>query len=132
MLDFACVYEHSDKVIAKTREVLETLKKSALEGGLKVIWHEQPTLTIYLCQKDPELFDQYASLRDDFIKEGWGVYDSFQTVLEENENYVPLYRKHLEELVEKCTAYYGDPGWVAHLFRNAHKPVMLQNYDLLT
>ena len=69
-------------------------------------------------------------IRDRFIDEGWGEYDSFADTLSENESYVPLYKEHVRKLVDRCTAYYGDPGWIAHMFRNAGKPVMLQDYKM--
>lgn len=130
MIDFSKFIENSEHAIEKLSKVISVMKNAHETEGLKVIWHEQPTLTIYLCQKDPLLWDEYVEIRDQFLEEGWGEYDSFADVLTENESYVSLYKEHVSRLVDACTAYYGDPGWIANMFRNAKKPVMLQDYKL--
>lgn len=130
MVDYASLVENNLAAIDKIEHVLDTLKEAHIENGLNICWHEQPTVSIYLKEKNPELWEKYAILRDRFIDEGWGVYDSFADAIREKDSYGPLYKEHINHLVDSCTAYYGDAGWVAHLFRNAGKPVMIQNYEI--
>ena len=35
--------------------------------------------------------------------------------------------QNVVEIVNECDAYYGDSGVLAHCFRNAGKPVMIEN-----
>lgn len=130
MVDYASLVENNLAAIDKIEHVLDTLKEAHIENGLNICWHEQPTVSIYLKEKNPQLWEKYAILRDRFIDEGWGVYDSFADAIREKDSYGPLYKEHINHLVGSCTAYYGDAGWVAHLFRNAGKPVMIQNYEI--
>ncbi|MCR5407247.1 MAG: LicD family protein [Lachnospiraceae bacterium] len=65
------------------------------------------------------------------------LYDKYTEVIEYAERIMPgaielvnESETDYDELVQKCVAYYGDAGHLAHMFRNAGKPVMIQNYEI--
>ena len=66
---------------------------------------------------DADLLKEY-----DLILNGVADDSAFTIVSEKETGY--------DELVSGCNAYYGDGSHLAHMFRNAGKPVMIQNYDI--
>lgn len=69
------------------------------------------------------------------IKENKGLYYRIKETIDEACSRMPIKvlsekDMDLQSLVDSCTAYYGDGGHLAHMFRNAGKPVMIQNYEI--
>ena len=48
MVDFSKFIENSEIAMEKLLKVIAIMKEACKKEGLRVIWHEQPTLTIYL------------------------------------------------------------------------------------
>ena len=67
----------------------------------------------------------------------FSLYKKYEVVLERAVNratgvigFVNEDETDYDTLVKSCCAYYGDRGHLAHMFRNAGKPVMIQNYEI--
>jgi hypothetical protein len=116
--DFSVILQRGQQAIDKIEEVIDTfvensealdyliLKGRLIESRLKVI--------------DPALHDEYIRVIENAVNKSPV---SFEFVSEDETNY--------DTLVQRCSAYYGDGGRLAHMFRNAGKPVMIQNYDII-
>ena len=68
-----------------------------------------------LKELNPEGYSIYEAIVEEFNKLGIGRIVNGTTA----------------DLVEMADAFYGDPGVLAHEFRNAKKPVMIMNFDVL-
>lgn len=116
--DFSDILQRGQQAIDKIKEVIDTfvensealdyliLKGRLIEGRLKVL--------------NPSLHNEYIKVIETAVNK---VPDSFEFVNEDETNY--------DTLVQRCSAFYGDGGHLAHMFRNAGKPVMIQNYDII-
>ncbi len=84
---------------------------AAAKDDINVMWYHDPRLDSYLESDASEIFDKYKALIRRFEESGCGVYCSS---LEEEDN-----------LVARCTAYYGSGGYLATGCVDAGKPVMI-------
>lgn len=63
----------------------------------------------------PEVLQKYMLLKEQYIEEGWGIYDETADV---------------DRAVVISDAYYGDGSSVAQLYKKTGKPVMIQNMEI--
>lgn len=101
---------HGDDMVAKVQRSLEIMRENA--DAIDLVWIPQMLLPggetnlATLQSQHPAIFGQWAKL------------------LSENEKLLSL---DLEGSIERCDAYYGDPGYPAHRCRDLGKPVMIEN-----
>ena len=83
------------------------------------------------------LFLKNRNIDDKLMQYNMGLYESYMKLLKQFGNTLGEHGRIIDEkesdydsLVKECCAYYGDGGRLAHMFRNAGKPVMIQNYDI--
>ncbi|MCR4808197.1 MAG: hypothetical protein K5857_11065, partial [Lachnospiraceae bacterium] len=113
--DFSDIMLFGDEAVSKVRSSVKTFVDSGAALDFVII---------------------KAGLIEDKLKElKPEVYRGFMNVLEEaarNDNIRVVDEGEIdpEKLVKECTAYYGDGGHLAHMFRNAGKPVMIQDYSI--
>lgn len=65
----------------------------------------------------PQLWEAYRELREQYRVEGWGIYDD---------------SADMDRTVVVSDGYYGDRSSVVQLCEKVEKPVMLQNVDVLS
>lgn len=63
----------------------------------------------------PDILRKYTAIKEQYIAEGWGIYDDTADV---------------DRAVVLSDAYYGDGSSVVQLYQQAGKPVMIQNVDV--
>lgn len=100
-----------ERAIEKLRNVIETFEEN--KDKLDILWVRNDEEKI-LKEINPSMYDKYIALIENFETRGIG-HSTFEKC---------------EKLVEMADAFYGDPGVLAHEFRNAKKPVMIMNYDI--
>ncbi|MCR5421116.1 MAG: LicD family protein [Lachnospiraceae bacterium] len=115
--DVSNIILHGQKALDKLRSVLKIFGND--NGNLKYILVKGYNAEDILEEYDGELYEAYVNL----LKE---AYDGGLVELVEESNE----RTEIDGLIKRCCAYYGDSGRIAHMFRNAGKPVMIQNYDI--
>ena len=115
--DFSEILQRGQQAIDKIEEVMDILagnsealdyvilKGRLIDSKLKVI--------------DPLLYDAFVRVIENTVNKAVGSYE----LIDEDET-------DYDTIVQRCNAYYGDGGHLAHMFRNAGKPVMIQNYDV--
>lgn len=64
----------------------------------------------------PEVLQKYMTLKNQYIEEGWGIYDDTADV---------------DRAVIISDAYYGDGSSVVQLYRQTGKSVMIQNVGII-
>ena len=65
----------------------------------------------------PEVMKKYMMLKEQYLVEGWGIYDG---------------TADLDRAVVLSDAYYGDGSSVVQLYQQTGKPIMIQNVEVVT
>ena len=102
---------HGKNAIKKISDTLDIFLSSA--DKISVIWYHNPGLDDYLKSDSPEIWKAYLELEKRFA-------DSAIGILEKD-------CSKEDQLVDKCSAYYGSGGYLATSCSNAGKPVMIQD-----
>lgn len=110
----SALLQHGDKMLNKMQEVFYTFKENRAEVAL--LWRPHPLIKATSEGMRPELWEKYRVLVEQYREEGWGIYDN---------------TADLKRAIALCDAYYGDRGSVVQMCREAGKPVMLQNIDII-
>ena len=112
--DFSDVLLYGQKAIDKMMYVVKLCTESA--DAWNFIFIKGKLIESVLKYIDKELYDMYMKVIDYALSK-----EVFEIIDEEEMDYLSL--------VNSCVAYYGDGGYLAHMFRNAGKPVKIQDYD---
>lgn len=105
--------EYNGKILKKMEEVFRFFKEREKEAAL--LWRPHPLFESSIIAMCPERWEQYKVIRDNYICQGWGIYDD---------------TADLERAVAISDAYYGDASSLVQLYKLTGKPVMLQNTDM--
>ena len=111
--NISVVSAYGDKIVEKISSVLDIFYEN--KNDITLLWFEDDLIEKELSSDNPELYEKYKTLADEFKAAGWGIYDTSGDI---------------DALVKKCDAFYGDAGHIAHLFRMAQKPVMIENPEI--
>lgn len=106
--------QHSSIYLDKVRDVFRIFREKREEAAL--LWRPHPLLHATAKTMRPEVLEDYEKLLEEYQIEGFGIYDD---------------SADLNRAIAVCDVYYGDPSSVVQLCREAGKPVMLQNVEML-
>ena len=110
--DFSEILQYGQTAIDKIYDVIKIFKVSSW----KIIFLKSRFIEDVLAKIDYELYGKCNELEQVISAE-----PKFMLINEcETDN---------DTLIKMCDAYYGDGGQLAHRFRNAGKPVKLQDYN---
>ena len=135
-VDISPLFTDTDKTLAKIRDVLRVFEDN--KDQATVLWRHDRMIDRDLKSLAPEAWQQYHALEEDFMKAGYGILDDTSA---EDEEYFRMIRENYpgpaptpgeQRAIDFCDAFYGSGGYLANCFRNAGKPVMLQNADILS
>lgn len=101
-------------LIAKMKEIFHTLKEK--QDEIALIWRPHPLIPAMIKASRPALWEDYENLVQEYLEEGWGIYDDSGDV---------------DRAVVLCDAYYGDRSSVIPLCQQLGKPIMIQRISLL-
>ncbi len=104
---------HNEKMLEKIEYVLEKFKEKKDETVL--LWRPHPLIESTLTSMRPQLWDAYRVIRDQYIREGWGIYDD---------------TADLDRAILISDAYYGDYSSVVQVYKKTGKPIMLQDCSI--
>ena len=106
--------DHREQAVKKIKSVLETLK-----GHQEIVlwWRPHPLNSSTLDAMLPAVEKEYLAVIETYRRENWGIYDD---------------TANLNRAIAVSDAYYGDGGSIPALFRETEKPIMFQNYEILT
>lgn len=110
--DFSEILQYKQNAIDKIYDVIKILKVSSW----KIIFLKSRFIEDMLVKIDYELYGKCNELEQVISGE-----PRFTLINESETDY--------DTLIKMCDAYYGDGGQLAHRFRNAGKPVKLQDYN---
>lgn len=101
--------QYKDKMIDKARKNIEIFTEN--REDILVLWKIQPLLKTTLKQTEPELYEQYCTLEQQYLREKIGL---------------KAEKESDEVLIAFSDAYYGEASPLVQLCRNEGKPVMIQ------
>lgn len=108
--DFSKFIECDMEFVDKIKRVLDIFEANS--ERINVCFVESTNIHNYLKRLRPNVYEEYEKLIKRYIDRAWfNICDD----------------KDIDTVVKKCHAYYGDAGVIAHRFRNAGKPVMIEN-----
>ena len=102
-----------EKMLKKIENVLAYF---AQKEQVVLLWRPHPLLKTTLQSMRPDMYEHYASIEQDYINAGWGIFDES----------ADMYRA-----ISISDAYYGDWSSVVELYRKTLKPILIQNVNLL-
>ena len=104
------ILQNREQFIVKLKSVLEIFRRNA--DSILLIWRHNPLIRPTLEQTYPELWAEYSSVIEQYINEGWGIYDDVTSV---------------SDAVAISDAYYGDVDSIVQKFRRKGAPVMIED-----
>lgn len=102
--------QNSQEMITKMKNVFQTFKEHRDEVAL--LWRPHPLIENTLISMCPDLWNEYKKIRDEYLQEGWGIYDDTPDI---------------DRAVIISDAYYGDQSSVVQLYEKTGKTIMIQN-----
>lgn len=102
-----------DKMLDKIERVLESFYERREE--IILWWRPHPLIRATIESISPQLLERYSIIVDQYIKEGWGIYDD---------------TPDMDRALVASDAYYGDSSSLVSLYQELKKPVMIQNVDV--
>ncbi len=109
----SALLENDEKMIRKIRENFDIFRSHADEVTL--LWRPHPLIEATLTSMRPQLAAEYKLLKEQYISDGWGIYDD---------------TAELDRAIAVSDAYYGDMSSVVWLYQKTKKPVMIQNCEI--
>lgn len=101
--------QYGQRMLEKMQSVFQTFQEHKDE--VVMLWRADSLIEVVLKQTQPKLWEAYQNIQRQFVTENWGIYDDSADA---------------NRAVVLCDGYYGDASSIAHMCRQAEKPVMLQ------
>ncbi len=114
--DMLPLLSREEDALEKIRRNLNIFREASEE--IELIWHPYSKTVEYLDLNNSPILNEYCSIVDAFIKEGWGRLDRCSSL------------SAVKEVLISCDAYYGDVCDLVYEAQNAGLLIMIQNIDL--
>lgn len=101
--------QYSDEVIEKLQRVFDFFHQ---REDVILWWRPHPLMKATLTSMRPQYAAEYCQIEEQYMKDGWGIYDDSPDV---------------SRAVVWADAYYGDDSSVMHLYRKTGKPVLAEH-----
>lgn len=105
---------HGEKMLVKMRDVFQVFQEQTEDVAL--LWRPHPLIKATIESMRPKLWEEYREIVEEYRTQGWGIYDDTADV---------------DRAIALCDGYYGDGSSLVRLCREAGKPVMMQNVEIL-
>ena len=102
--------QYNEQWLTKIEQALKSFKEN--QDKVTLLWRPHPLIESTMKSMRPEILRRYLDLKEDYMKEGWGIYDDCPD---------------LHRAIAWSDAYYGDGSSITALYAAAGKPVMIQN-----
>ncbi len=107
--------EHSDRYIAKMRDVFRIFEKN--KENVALLWRPHPLIQATISSMRPQLWGEFLKVKNEYLEAGWGIYDD---------------SAELSRAIGVSDAYYGDGSSVVQLCQRVKVPVMIQNCKIIS
>jgi hypothetical protein len=105
--------QYKEEMLKKMKEVLRIFWDNREEVAL--ILQDNKLINYTLKENNLDLYNKYMEIIGDFCNKDWAIFND----------------KEDEQILSICDAYYGDTSPIVQKFRNAKKPVMIQNVTII-
>lgn len=105
--------EHGEQMLRKIERVFQNMKD--IRGEVALLWRPHPLIEATIRSLRPQLLTAYERLAERYKEERWGIYDD---------------TPDLNRAIALSDGYYGDFSSLAVLYREAGKPIMIQDAAL--
>ena len=105
--------KNDEKMLKKITDSLDIFYKNKEEIAL--LWRPHPLVRATIQSMRPELLEEYDAIVENYIRDGWGIYDD---------------TAELNRAIVISDAYYGDWSSLVELYRHTEKPIMIQNVKI--
>lgn len=109
----SAILENTDIYIRKMRDVFQIFKEN--KDDVALLWRPHPLIQATISSMRPQLWEEYQEVKEEYLKEGWGIYDD---------------SAELDRAIGLSDAYYGDWSSVVQLCQSVKMPVMIQNCNV--
>lgn len=110
----AALLAHDEKWVDKIESVLTIFREN--QDEIALLWRPHPLIESTMKSMRPEVLQKYMLLKEQYLAEGWGIYDETADV---------------DRAVVLSDAYYGDASSVVQLCKKIGKPIMIQNVEAI-
>ena len=101
--------QYSDEVLGKLQQVLDFFHQR--EDAI-LWWRPHPLMKATFTSMRPQYVAEYCRIEEQYMKEGWGIYDDSPDV---------------SRAIVWADAYYGDDSSVIYLYRKTGKPILVEH-----
>jgi len=112
-MNIGTLFVQGENAVRRIRDAIKVFKANI--DKVLFVWAPDEDIKDNFFKISPQLWEAYSEIKDQFISEGWGIFDDSWDVL---------------RLSSIGDAYYGDIGRLAHEFNMKNKPVLLQNFEI--
>jgi len=102
---------YTDKICDKLRFVFDSFRE---RKDAVLWWRPHPLMESTLRSMRPDILEEYEQLKQQYINDGWGIYDD---------------TADLDRAIICSDMYYGDPSSVVELYKITGKPVLYQEME---
>lgn len=110
----AALLIYDEKWVDKIESALAVFKRH--QDEIALLWRPHPLTESTMKAMRPELLQKYTALKEQYLAEGWGIYDDTADV---------------DRAMVLSDAYYGDGSSLVQLYKQTGKPIMMQNVEVL-
>lgn len=111
----AALLANDQKWVDKIENTLGIFREN--QDEIALLWRPHPLIESTMRSMRPEILQKYTMLKEQYLAEGWGIYDETADV---------------DRAVVISDAYYGDGSSVVQLYQQTGKPIMIQNVEIVT
>lgn len=111
----AALLAHNEKWVDKIEHALNIFREN--QDEIALLWRPHPLVESTMQSMRPGILEKYLTLKEDYLAQGWGIYDGTADV---------------DRAVVISDAYYGDRSSVVQLYRKMGKPIMIQDVEINT
>ena len=110
----AAFLENKDIMLNKIEDSLDFFYHQ--KDDVALLWRPHPLMESTIKSMSPQLWDRYHSIVENYVSQGWGIYDD---------------TSDLNRAILLSDCYYGDSSSVVQLYQETGKPIMIQNVNIL-
>ena len=108
------IINNEETYLPKLRNSLKIFK--ANEENVALLWRPHPLMEATLSSMEPQLYDEYMEIVNDYRAAGWGIFDD---------------SPDMDRAIIISDGYYGDGSSAVQLYEKTGKPIMIENVEVL-
>lgn len=112
-ISVTALLQQNEKLLRKMEDVFRFFYEN--RDDVALLWRPHPLIESTLTSMRPQLWEAYRSIRDNYLRGEWGIYDDTADI---------------DRAIVLSDAYYGDASSVVQLYQKTGKWVMIQDSEV--